>query len=325
MGQIGMPNGHQVVPNVGNHPTTGQKGAVIPPQQIQQRPNLPFYPNQSMAMNIPGPRPQVMPSAPMGMRPPAGVQWFPNASGVSADALQAQIRARAFIQQQQPQPPAPVRKEPKPSIPKFTVNTIDLSFAESIASSGVSPGFLARKDFYETSMAKSGDAIVWSPSATVALAMALKLRMIKVVQQCVWFARRRCGCDLPPNPTITDVPMARFALLKAENEILKTGRIPSDKPPDDCDSALDALRNEAILGILARMHGVQRDEIMALAKDSDEQQDESIDYSKLMGLMPEGRNCKAVTVGDVCSFLEVDEIVLPIKRRFWMIRHSQRK
>jgi hypothetical protein len=232
----------------------------------------------------------------------------------------AQIRPRIPGQSQQPQQP-PQRKEPKQGFPKAVVNTKELTFSESIAMAGTAPAFLLRKEKAEEQLRRNGNPLVLKDGAVVALATALRLRMIHVVRQCVWFAKRRCNEMLPPDRTIVDVPLARFALLEAENRILAAGRQLLPHPPENCDPLIEKLRTEAISVVSARFSTTLRDELSALAKDNDEQQEEGLDCSKLVDLVGSKPKNTAVTVSDVCAFLEIDSVVHPLRvQKIMMLR-----
>jgi hypothetical protein len=150
-----------------------------------------------------------------------------------------------------------------------------------------------------------------SDAGVAVIAMALKLRMTTVVEQVVWFAKRRANRSRPPNHSGIDAPGGRFALLRAENMIIAKDLRPADRPPEGTSPSLERLRNEAIAGIAARLPGRRREDVFAMPRETDDQ-GLAPDDTDIVDLLPSDSRSPSVTLDDVLAFLEVDAMRAPV-------------
>jgi hypothetical protein len=127
-------------------------------------------------------------------------------------AYQRQLSARQVQPPSTAMPPPPHR-EPKATVPKATVNCLSLSTADVIAQCRLGHGFLEFRRAFEMEGTRTAFPLTVSDDGLAVIAMALKLRMISVVEQAVWFAKRRANRSRPPNHTGLDAPERRFAHL----------------------------------------------------------------------------------------------------------------
>lgn len=227
-------------------------------------------------------------------------------------AYQRQLPARQMQPPPTTLPPAlPARREPKVTVPKATVNCLSLSTADVIAQCRLTNGFLQFRRAFEMEASRTAFPLTISDAGLAVIAMALKLRMTNVVEQAVWFAKRRANRSRPPNHTGIDAPEGRFALLRAENIIITQGLRPADRPPDGLSPSLERLRNEAIAGIAAQLPGRRRDDVFAMPRDADEQ-GPAPDDADIIDLLPDETRSTSVTLEDVLAFLEVDAMRTPV-------------
>jgi hypothetical protein len=133
-----------------------------------------------------------------------------------------------------------------------------------------------------------------STNALVVIASALKVRMTTVVRDCAWFAMRRYGGDRP-NRLYFDVPMARFALLRAEKNVLLDGTSPRVVPPVGLPSEIEDLRSEAMAAVTLDGGTGRRDDPNAPP-----------DLKLLVDLTAQPPVERVLTVADIIAFLEVD-------------------
>ena len=144
-------------------------------------------------------------------------------------------------------------------------------------------------------------------SIVAALAMACHTRMRYATQQCVTWAKRRCCENMSAPRCYVDVPVARFAVLKAEQEIIARQAKIASSAPETISPSLDRLRNEAVAGVAAQVGSNERDEILQTAKDIEEPEVAvGTDCGSLLSEVPQKEKNRAVTLEDVVAFVESD-------------------
>jgi hypothetical protein len=124
---------------------------------------------------------------------------------------------------------------------------------------------------------------------------ALKIRMDSIVRNSAWFALRRYGGDRTER-IYFDVPIARFALLKAENVIAGNGMGTAEVPIGELPAAIEDLRNEAVAAV-SRESGIGR---------RDEEGGEKGNLGVLVELTEPQKMEKKLRVVDIMAFLEID-------------------
>jgi hypothetical protein len=147
--------------------------------------------------------------------------------------------------------------------------------------------------------------------AALQLVYAVKVRMVQLVQQSVILARHRCGASIPGPPVFVDVPLAKFATLAAENIMLTSRMVATERRRENLPPALERLRNDAIAGLAAGGGGNVPEELLAKLNDADEQQ-QSVDMEiarQMLGERAESRQNRAVTAKDVIAALGNDALL----------------
>jgi hypothetical protein len=124
---------------------------------------------------------------------------------------------------------------------------------------------------------------------------ALKIRMVAIARNSAWFALRRYRGDRPER-VYFDVPMARFALLKAENVITGNGMGALEMPKEELPAAIEDLRNEAVAAVSHESGSGRRDEGGG----------EKGNLGVLVELTETQKMEKKLRVVDIMAFVEID-------------------
>jgi hypothetical protein len=194
-----------------------------------------------------------------------------------------------------PMPPTPPRKEPKAETPKAALNSGCLPLAHVLA--GL-PMLVARKKEFE----RLYKGLTFSDESLAIVGVALKLHIAGIVKAAVWYARHRNG-EIRSAPTVVvDAPVARFAMLRAENAIIAQGVSPLRRMPDG-EAWIERFRNEVIAGIASQVSGRRRDDLLTIPRDEEEQETARED-PRVMELLPPSTKTRAVTVDDIIAVLE---------------------
>ena len=213
----------------------------------------------------------------------------------------------------QPRPPPPP-EEPPQREEELDIQMVSCNPGEILARTRVTPNFqhLVKKYWIEARRSKTE----LSPEVRVAIATAVNLRMRYVTQQSVLWAKRRCGetVNAETPRMCVDVPMARFAQLKAEQQILDSkAKVSLSEAPDKIPAELDRLRTDAVAGIAAQMPATERDEILQSLHEQEEREG-SGDCECLLDLVPKTEKRRAVTIRDVAAFVQSDSTAVGIPR-----------
>ena len=247
-----------------------------------------------------------------GVPPMQGMPYQQSPRGPFPPNLTQQIQAMQVMGQSpnviHQRPPMVTREEPeldpRGEVPKEDIASTKLTTAQMLRLSRVAP------EFAETVNRRAqASQMVVEDKAKEVMAMALFMRMRQATRECVWWAKKRCQEMTPEGRFYFDVPRAKFAELKAEQEIvernLKIVRPIAELPP-----ALDLMRSEVVEGIAARLNGNKRDEILEMNRDVEEREkEELLDCRDLLNKVPHQEKNKAVTVQDVIAFIENDAII----------------
>ena len=278
------------------------------------QPNRPRPPYPQPMPGHPGQLPRVQPGPPMPR------EGLPQAVGTFGPGP---IPAGLPVPQQQPPPPP---EEPPQREEDLSIQIVSSDPGETLARTRVTPAFQRFVDAYWARPCYGKSKL--SPEVRVAIAMAVNLRMRYATQQCVVWAKRRCGeaVNAETPRTCVDVPMARFAQLKAEQQILDSkAKVSLSDAPDKLPPELDRLRTDAVAGIAAQVPANERDEILQSLHEHEGESEGAGDCECLLDLVPKTEKRRAVTVQDVGAFVQSDSAAAGIQRLALHVRKLSQK